>query len=140
MLNLCEQIAENETVLKEYCEYVNNLLQENPVCIWNEYKNSPKKSGIYVIRHNDTIIYIGETGCIHDRLVHHKNGNGSALKKKISDYFITEIPEDYLKSCTIQYIPLLLGRAEVEKFLIDKYNPVFNNYNLRKRYRKVKDE
>lgn len=131
---LCERISTNQEIFNDYCEYIDSLLSINTIYPWTEYKNSPKQSGIYVLRYNDAIVYIGETSNIHNRLVHHKNGNGSALKTKIADSLVTELPEDYLQKCTIQYIPMLLGRTEIEKYLIDKYNPVFNNYNLRKRY------
>lgn len=104
---------------------------------WAERKLVPKDPGIYIISKNDEIIYIGETSNIYERLTHHKNGNGSALKDKIQDYTNCN-PDKYLQDCKIKFLPITLGRIEIERYLINKYNPVFNNYKLRKRYKRVK--
>ena len=120
-------------IVRGYCTYIEQELLDQKQYEWLSYKKFPKQSGIYVIRDiAGQIVYIGETSNIHDRLTHHQNANGSALKNKIAD-FTQANPNSYLYECTIACLPMLLGRAEVEKYLIDKYDPIFNNYNLRKR-------
>ena len=128
-------LLEDETVLKGYCEYIDHeVIPELKMYPWSHRKSSPKDAGIYLIYKDDELVYVGETSNIYDRLTHHENGNGSALKEKIHDYSGVE-PYEYLQGCLLRTFVVKLGRLEVEKYLIDKYNPVFNNYKLRKRYR-----
>lgn len=118
-------------------EYLCNMKEDFDRCIeqpWSNFRQAPKLAGIYAIKKDNKIIYIGETSNIYDRLIHHNNRNGSKLKEKIED-FSDESAEEYLKNCFYKCIPVNLGRIEFEKFLITLYKPLFNNYNLRKKYK-----
>ena len=129
-------LLNNEEVLYNICETVDLVyLPQQSWMLWTERKSVPKEPGIYILSNDGEIVYIGETSNIYDRLTHHENGNGSALKEKIQDYTSLN-PIDYLNNCMLKVLPIKFGRLEIEKHLIRKYNPIFNNYKLRKRYNK----
>ena len=122
---------QDENTLKECCNYVDGLIPETKSITWNERKTVTRESGLYFIFNKD-LVYIGETSNLHNRISSHEKGNASKLRSKIQDY-TKQDPELYLEKCTLKTIPIKLGRLEIEKYLIKKYNPVFNNYKLRKR-------
>lgn len=133
---LSEDLLNNEKISCDICETVaERFLPKKKWVSWAERKSVPKEPGLYIISNEDKIVYIGETSNIHERLTHHENDNGSALKDKIQDHTGYD-PVTYLKSCKLKVIPVKFGRLEIEKFLIRKYNPIFNNYKLRRRYNK----
>ena len=122
-----ETVMNDGIFSKDYCKYIDGLIPETEELSWADRKSSPKEAGIYLIYKDGELVYIGETSNIYDRLTHHENGNGSALKEKIENYTGIE-PTSYLMSCTLKTIPIKLGRLEVEKYLISRYNPIYNNY------------
>ena len=130
----CKQIINTDKALQDVCNYVDNVITQTSGITWDERKTITKEPGLYLIYNND-LVYIGETSNIHNRLSSHEKGNASQLRNKISDYTNTN-PIEYLSNCTIKTIPIKLGRLEIERYLIKKYNPIFNNYKLRKRYNK----
>lgn len=79
-----------------------------------------KKAGIYEIRHNDVLVYIGESNDLNNRIRQHK-------KDKISDLdlLIYDSPQDY-EINILYYINDKRKRKSVEKRLIKKYKPKYN--------------
>lgn len=120
---------------KEYIKELQTGFDNTQERSWSEFRDTPDVAGIYAIKNNDKIVYIGETRSIHSRLTHHYNRNGSALKDKIEEHSGIDA-DTYLQNCTFKCFPVKLGRIELEEVLIKTYDPIFNNYKLRKRYKK----
>lgn len=101
-------------------------------------RNLPRKNGVYALFNNDgTFLYVGESKNIYDRIYkHHRTGQASALTAKMSEYFhfknITEL-NLYLSNCYIQIITFEYGRSELEEYIIEKFQPIFNNFRVRLR-------
>ncbi len=104
--------------------------------------------GIYMVFNNDQIIYIGETSSLIERYKTHSGTTYfSALRRHIGKTLLKfdfvqikvknkknrEFLEDddkqvteYLKSCKVKFLPVNIGRYELEEFLIRKHHPVLN--------------
>ena len=116
---------------------------------WN--KGVPTESGVYAFFDKDKIIYIGETGSLKGRMsdvrrtVNHtlrrtignklfsntKDFNKATSKKKFPEH-IEILINEYMEKLYVTMIPISFGRAEIEEYLIEKYNPVFNTKTKRK--------
>ena len=108
----------------------------------------PDNKGIYMVFNNDQIIYIGETSNLIERYNTHSGTTYfSALRRHIGKTLLKfnfvqikvknkknrEFLEDddkqvteYLKSCKVKFLPVNIGRYELEEFLIRKHHPVLN--------------
>ena len=105
----------------------------------------PHCAGIYVVRSNDRLIYIGESSDIGDRHATHSGTTYfSALRRHIGTEILgftlktikgkTRYLDDeedksvtrYLRDCQIAAMPVSFGRYELEEFLIKKHHPLLN--------------
>lgn len=108
----------------------------------------PDNKGIYMVFNNNQIIYIGETSSLIERYKTHSGTTYfSALRRHIGKTLLKfdfvqikvknkknrEFLEDddkqvteYLKSCKVKFLPVNIGRYELEEFLIRKHHPVLN--------------
>lgn len=123
-------------------------LIESPHIAWDKeaLKQLPKKNGVYLFCRNDKYLYVGSSRNIYDRVAnHHWTRNNSQLLNNLEEFFNTFhlnklLPlDDYLKDCYIQYIEVEFGRAEIEDYIIEKCNPILNNFrqNMRKIYESI---
>lgn len=111
---------------------------------WNP-NLAPDKEGVYLIYHEDKLIYVGETSCISERIKTHSSQTyfsafrrncgtillGFTLKEKNGKkrYFTKEEDAEidcFLKACTITSFPVSIGRGELEEYLIKKLTPILN--------------
>ncbi|MDA0149538.1 hypothetical protein [Vibrio sp. LaRot3] len=91
----------------------------------------PDHGGVYVIWEGSTPVYVGETSGIRSRMADLMRPYNHAFTKKIkSKYGFKElgtlrkyITENYKMS----YIPVELGRAEIEEYLILKWRKTLIN-------------
>jgi hypothetical protein len=111
----------------------------------------PSTPGIYIIRLGDTIIYAGETGSIRGRLKDMTDTRNHTLRRSIGVKLYSSRPDftkpsskskfcdaieaelnKYITSCmTLSFLPVDLGRKELEEKLIKMYSPEYNNKRLR---------
>jgi len=116
---------------------------------WN--KGVSSQSGVYAFFDKDKIIYIGETGSLKGRMsdvrrtVNHtlrrtignrlflniKGFNKATSKNKFPEH-IEILINEYMEKLHVAIIPIPFGRAEIEEYLIEKYNPAFNTKTKRK--------
>jgi predicted GIY-YIG superfamily endonuclease len=139
-------------------ELLNNLIKDIKQTLENAprypmysedcYNNAPSKAGIYIIREEDGFIYIGETSNIKKRMMDLKQTRNHTFRRKVGkrffssdkDYSVADskkrfsltIEEKITEHCkntyTISFVPLAIGRKEVEEyFLLDPNPPFFNS-------------
>jgi excinuclease UvrABC nuclease subunit len=109
-------------------------------------KSFPSKAGCYIIRENNEIVYTGESGNIAKRMgqlltttqhvirrnIGEKNfkylkGYIKATSKEAFPLEIEQAVNSHLKSnMTVSFLPIRLGRIELEEFLINKFKPKYN--------------
>lgn len=116
----------------EFCKHFEEELFSSEALPFEEARKTYKNNGVYSIYYNDELIYIGSAKHISDRLVHHKNRNGSALLEKIESN-TNQDALSILQNSMFKCVEVPFGRSELEEHLIKKFNPTYNNYK-----RKVK--
>jgi predicted GIY-YIG superfamily endonuclease len=118
---------------------------QSPFTPWFDARIVPK-AGVYLVKDKTgTLIYIGESSDISERIATHSGQTYfSALRRHVGTeilgftlqerdgkkrYFSDVEDErvtDYLKSCTVAIFPVELGRYELEEFLIRQHGPLLN--------------
>ena len=113
---------------------------------------APDCAGVYAVFKNDKLIYIGESGNVKKRVCsdmrqtyNHalrkyigrelcgkdKEFVDASSSKKFPD-LIEEKVNEYLKKCTVSFLPIELGRVEFEEAMVEKHKPKFNVKKKRK--------
>lgn len=105
----------------------------------------PDVAGIYAVFSDDKVIYVGETGKISGRLMDFLNTRHHTLRrslgaglfskepgfklassaKKFPDHIETKVI-NALKTLQVAVLPILLGRSEIEEYIIETQKPLFN--------------
>lgn len=95
----------------------------------------PSKAGIYAIFDKDTLVYVGETANLKERmkevkrtynhsfrkkLGRHIQENAKITKGKFEESLELKLNEYYLRRITFTYKELNFGRLEVESYLIQR--------------------
>ena len=109
---------------------------------WNN--SSPESNaGIYMVRNNKDLLYIGESSDVQERYsTHNSTTYFSALRRHIGTEILGfEFIDDkkrrfsetndlqvtqYLKECKYTYMSVNFGRYELEEYLIRKHKPFLN--------------
>jgi len=108
----------------------------------------PDNAGIYMVfNENDKLIYVGETSSLPERYKTHsgttyfsalrrhigytllKFGFVQIKSKKKNREFLEENDlkiTSFLKKCKVKFLPVNIGRYELEEFLIRKHHPLLN--------------
>lgn len=138
--------------------YLNNLLDDllnadrhNILLTRTWATQFPNTPGVYIFRTGDTIIYAGETGSIRgrmkelidtrnhtlrrslgaklysDRIVYAK----ASSKRRFCDAIEEELNQYISSNLTFSFIPVALGRKELEEKLFSTHSPQYNNKGLR---------
>jgi len=131
----------------ETVEYLQNLASKilfiekrYPIKLTREWANSfPKKAGVYIFREIDNVIYIGETGYWPGRmndLLDTRNHSfrrtlgklkfsnettfsKATTSKKFSIEIESLLNKYIISNLTVSTIEIILGRKELEEYLID---------------------
>ncbi|WP_282156376.1 GIY-YIG nuclease family protein [Cytobacillus gottheilii] len=146
----------DNSILTNLIKEVENLLEvtpKYPMYSLDWYNNAPSKAGVYFVWEKDVIVYIGETANIRKRMADLKRTQNHTLRRKIgSDLFSTDpdfkpansktkfpysiktkINAYCNRSFKVSYIPLIIGRKEIEEvFLNRKPKPKYNSPSKRK--------
>jgi hypothetical protein len=99
---------------------------------WSD--NFPESPGIYAIYDNTTLLYVGESANIKERMKEVKRTVNHAFRKKLgrhlyngiivngkfSDEIESNLNEYYLSNLSFVFRPLIFGRLEVETHLINR--------------------
>ena len=106
----------------------------------------PKSAGVYIIRKDSAIIYVGETGSIQGRMkdlcrtlnhtarrtigkelfVNHPEYVSTSSKIKFSDNLEELVNEYFAKHLTVSWLVVELGRVELEELICKEYQPIHN--------------
>jgi len=104
---------------------------------------APEKPGVYVLKYNDQIVYVGETGSLRGRMYDLLNTVNHTVRRSIGERYFSKVggfikatssqrfPEhvevlvnDFIGSnLKISYLPVPLGRKELEELIADTINP-----------------
>ena len=114
----------------------------------NKFESS---AGVYAIKEEGEICYVGETGKLKGRIGDLLNTKNHSIRIKIGEEHFSQL-ENYVKGSshknfpeeiellinkwmidkmTIQIIPLQLGRKELEERIFSKYQPKYNTKGQR---------
>jgi hypothetical protein len=125
---------------------------EKPVELTNDWaKTFPIHAGVYLIKENGVICYVGETGSIRARMrdllrttnhvirrsIGHLNFNTHTNYHKATPKIkfhieIETLLEHWMReSLTISVLPVELGRKELEEFIYNNHSPKYNNKGKR---------
>ncbi len=116
---------------------------------WND--NFPRKAGVYVFFENDTIVYVGETTSLKDRMkdvlrtlnhtlrrkigehnfLNHKNYTKASSITKYHPDIESKVDQWFTKKMKMSFLPVPLGRKELEELLVKEYNPKYNSKTRR---------
>lgn len=129
------------------------LLSENRIAFdfSKDWKNNVStKAGVYVFFEENKIVYIGEIKSLRSRMGDIKRTVNHTLRRKIGEILFNKIegfikasskrkfPEhieklinEYMCKLKVVILPIQFGRCEVEEYLINKYEPIFNSKSLR---------
>lgn len=114
------------------------LLNNTPY-IWNKQvlKEIPHDNGVYAFCKDDTVLYIGQSKNLHDRIYnHHFSENNSNLLSNLRELLAKLDIDDingYIESCCIRIVTLEIGRAELEDLAIKTIDPILNNFKSKLR-------
>lgn len=113
---------------------------------------APNQAGIYFVWEDASIIYVGESANIQKRMLDLQRTRNHTLRRKIgkelfskhelyseasSKYSYHEVIEDAInsyaiKNITVSYLPLVIGRKEVESYFIKRMPlPRYNSITKR---------
>ncbi|WP_372921761.1 GIY-YIG nuclease family protein [Roseovarius sp.] len=122
------------------CVHWSKALIDAPHVILGEVQRSdvPVSAGVYAIRSNGNLIYIGKSGNLRTRICNQHLGprkRSSTLRRKVAKYLNTDDEEQitaWLKTASVGWIDLgHHGLAlAVEDYAIATHNPPFNGYAL----------
>ncbi|WP_428661777.1 GIY-YIG nuclease family protein [Runella sp.] len=135
-------------------ELLNNLLasERHQIELTRSWASQfPNVPGVYIFRSADQIVYAGETGSIRGRMKdlidtrNHVIRRSIGIKlfsnrddytkptssKKFCDTIEAELNLHITTELTISFIPVELGRKELEKRLFSNYSPQYNIKGLR---------
>jgi len=125
--------------LQHFCEKL--LAAENwqPVVLTREWaKSISLAAGVYVIRHDNEIVYVGESGSLSGRMLDLLNTKNHTVRRSLGKkYFSTHIEykkasstvgyalsielllnEFINKNLTVAFLEMSLGRKELEDFIV----------------------
>ena len=123
--------------MKKFVESSIEKLKKSDWFFWTKESliKLPKDNGVYVLYASDgTVLYVGSSKNIYDRVYnHHRTESNSDLIERLRKAGIR--PDLYLPSCYLKYVAVDYGRAELEEFFINHFNPMLNNFR-----RKLKKE
>ena len=126
-------------------------IRQNIVLTREWTKQFPADAGVYLIRENGEICYVGETGSIRARMTDLLNTQNHVIRRTIGNTkfkthlnfekatsykkFNSEIELKLNKwienKLEISYLKVELGRKEIEEFLYEKHTPKYNNKGKR---------
>ena len=111
----------------------------------------PKKSGAYLFKTNDEVIYVGSSNNLYKRMVSHRRcirqGSSHGYKQDLYQYL-------QLNSFTVEF-QITDNYRQLEQELVEKYNPRYNSHRAytglgarkgrvaeyeKERYQKYKEE
>lgn len=144
-----------EKVIEEYLIGLEkNLLNVNikkPIVFSKEWVNTfPDSAGVYILRRDDKICYVGEASSLRSRM--YKLTTKHVVRWKIAKNDFWEkhgkfdsknIPEEVKfailellsKDFELSFIEVPFGRKELEQRIIDKYSPIYNTIGKKKKGR-----
>lgn len=108
--------------------------------------SAPGGPGLYIIRsHDGEVIYVGESSDVQSRfLTHGHDTYFSAVRRNVGEnllgfrlrtiggrkrYFTEDEDVEitrYLHTCQVGFLPVFIGRYELEEYLIAQYRPIVN--------------
>lgn len=115
-------------------------------------KQLPNEAGVYIIRENDTICYVGETGLLRSRMRDLLDTRNHTLRRNIGNSRYAKEPGFQKATASRKFNPAIearlnkwieanleistlvvgLGRKELEEFIYDKYDkPKYNSKGKR---------
>lgn len=131
-------LSQHIEFLAQACEHWTRvLIGAEPISLYNVRRDDvPKIAGVYVVRHNGQIQYIGKSNNLKVRICSQHlrpRKRSSTLRRKVSKHIKTDDEEQitqWLKSATIAWLALDDHRLTlaVEDHAIEKYDPPFNGY------------
>lgn len=125
-------------IFDEACtHWTKELIAATPVLLGDVVrKDVPLSAGVYIIRSNSDLLYIGKSGNLRTRICSQHLGprkRSSTLRRKVSKHLVTDDEVQitgWLRTASIGWIEL--GHhgltLAVEDHAIAKYNPPFNGY------------
>jgi len=137
----CPLLSEHIEKLHEMCEHWIGVLLTAPPCLMNRIDRDtvPKTCGLYVIRLNDEIMYVGKGSDLRRRIYRNHlapRKRSSTLRRKVSKHIDTDDEGEitqWLRNTSVAWLelhdhPLTLA---VEDYAIVKLDPPFNGYTYR---------
>ncbi len=133
-----ERLKNDIAYVDRASEYWTELLMTLPEILLSEVdrKTVPQTPGLYVIRHENTLQYIGQSGNLRTRICSQHlapRKRSSTVRRKVSRHINSEdelLITVWLKTATIAWLEL--GHhgltLAVEHHAITKHKPPFNGY------------
>ena len=117
------------------------------------YKDVPRKPGVYALFEGPEIVYVGETGSLRGRCENLCDTRNHSLRKAVGTFLFPNLPAnerataakkfpdaverqlaDWMeKHLTISYLPVPLGRKELEEFIYSRHRVRYNSRGQRQK-------
>lgn len=144
---MCNSIETLEGIITEV---EGELLSAKRYKLYSENwtKDLPPLGGVYIIRNDEQVVYVGETANIKDRMHKDmKNTQNHTIRRNIGKYHFSDQTDYYPASSkkkfassievlvdqhcknnlTVSAAVVYVGRLEVEEYLIIKFEPIYNS-------------
>ena len=110
-------------------------------------KSFPLEPGVYIAWQNNEIVYVGETGNLSKRMRDLRDTRNHSLRRHVGFKLYDEkatsskkfLPKNeerlddfFRRNIRISYLPVSLGRKELEESIFANHNPVYNQKGKRK--------
>jgi len=145
----------NNLKTKDYLDNLKNeLLNSKRLNIeisksWNS--NFPNETGVYIFFEDGNIVYVGETTSLKERMrdvlrtfnhtlrrkigknnfENHKNYTKASSTNKYHPDIEIEIDRWLIDKMEMSFLPVFLGRKELEELMVKEYNPKYNSRTRR---------
>ena len=142
-----ELLVKHEVILRDPSQ----SLRYEPGLDWT--LSFPKQPGIYVVFMEGKPVYVGESGNVRARMSDLRRTMNHTLRRKLGNEYMTSHPQftrvlnskqrfhDSVEmelniwmqsNLAIRGIAIAFGRVEIEEFLIETWDPKFNDKRARK--------
>jgi excinuclease UvrABC nuclease subunit len=136
-------------------ELMNELVQngmKHPIELTRAWaRKFPNEAGVYILFEGKTLVYVGETKSIRERMLDYLDTRHHTVRRKLGLFNFSEVDgferagskikypphiemmvDDWFKNnVLICFLVVSLGRKELEELIMQKYKPKYNSLGRR---------
>lgn len=118
---------------------------------WAKMHQIPRSEGVYAVFKDNTLCYVGETACLRKRMNDMYDSRNHTIRRTIAQKEFSEnvgyikptshnkadeqtehLINEFMEKLEIVYLEVKLGRTELEEWIMQNHNPIYNVKRKRK--------